>query len=317
MSVRELVVLGTASQVPTRTRAHNGYLLRWGGRAVLLDPGEGTQRQLTLAGLSVAPITDVCITHAHGDHCLGLPGVLQRLSLDGAPGPVQVRFPVEATVTIERLRHATPFREVTEVVLRPASAGVVRHADDDAVRSEDRLAIRAVPLSHGTSDRPVPTLGWRFEGPDGVRFDPEALATAGVPAAARGELAATGEVTVAGRRVRLEEVATPRRGPVVALVMDTRDSDGARRAADGADLLVIEATFRDDQRELAEEVGHLTATQAATIAREAGARRTVLTHLSQRYPDPGGHLADARSVAPELDLAVAADLDRFPVPRPG
>jgi ribonuclease Z len=96
VSVRELVVLGTASQVPTRTRAHNGYLLRFDGVGILVDPGEGTQRQLAMAGARVSSLRHILITHAHGDHCLGLPGVLQRLSLDGVPGPVHVRFPTAA-----------------------------------------------------------------------------------------------------------------------------------------------------------------------------------------------------------------------------
>ena len=102
MSGRDLVVLGTASQAPTRTRNHNGYLLRWDGTGVLFDPGEGTQRQLTLAGVPPTAITRVCLTHLHGDHCLGLPGILQRLALDGGetgpdhddgPGAVPVAFP--------------------------------------------------------------------------------------------------------------------------------------------------------------------------------------------------------------------------------
>jgi ribonuclease Z len=131
---------------------------------------------------------------------------------------------------------------------------------------------------------------------------------------ARSELVAEGHVTVDGRRVELREVSHPRPGHVAAVVMDTRDGDGAREAAAGADLLVIEATFLDDQRDLAEETGHLTASQAAAIARDAGARRVVLTHFSQRYPDLSGHLAEARAVAPHLDLSVAADLERVPFP---
>lgn len=310
MSVRELVVLGTASQVPTRDRAHNGLLLRWGGRSVLIDPGEGTQRQLTLAGCSVTPLTDVLLTHAHGDHCLGLPGVLQRLSLDGAPGPVHVRFPTAAAPYVERLRDATPYRQRTDVVLAPTEDGATVVADD----GPDALALRAVALSHGTVEHPVPCLAWRLSEPDGWRFDAEALAATQVPPAARRELASVGHVTVGGRRIDRHQVATQRRGRVVAVVMDTRDSDGARAAAADADLLVIEATFRDDQRDLAEEVGHLTASGAARLAQEAGARQVVLTHLSQRYPDRTGHLADARAAAPGLDVHVAADLDVVPVP---
>ncbi|MEP6923654.1 MAG: MBL fold metallo-hydrolase, partial [Pyrinomonadaceae bacterium] len=82
MSIRKFVALGTASQVPTRERNHNGYFLRWDEHGFLFDPGEGTQRQMTLAGVSASEITKIFITHFHGDHCLGLPGVMQRLSLD-------------------------------------------------------------------------------------------------------------------------------------------------------------------------------------------------------------------------------------------
>lgn len=312
MSVRELVVLGTASQVPTRERAHNGLWLRWGRRAVLIDPGEGTQRQLTFAGLSVAPLTDVLLTHAHGDHCLGLPGVLQRCSLDAVPGPVHVRYPAAAHPHVERLAHATPHREVTDVRLAPALAGAVVTAGTEP----DALAIDAVELSHGTREHPVPTLGWRVREPDGWRFDAAALRAAGVHGPDRAELSTTGAVTVAGRRVVIEQVATRRRGRVVAVVMDTRDGPGAREAATDADLLVIEATFLAPERTLAEEVGHLTAGQAAQLATEVGARRVVLTHLSQRYPGTDRHEAEARAAAPGLDLHVARDLDRIALPAP-
>ena len=95
MSDRELVVLGTASQAPTRRRNHNGYLLRWDGEGLLFDPGEGTQRQMIFAGVTASQITRICLTHFHGDHCLGLPGVLQRMSLDRVPHVVDACFPAQ------------------------------------------------------------------------------------------------------------------------------------------------------------------------------------------------------------------------------
>lgn len=298
---RELVVLGTASQVPTRERAHHGAALRWDGRTILLDPGEGTQRQLTFARLRTAAITDICITHAHGDHCLGLPGVLQRLSLDDVPGPVTVHAPIAAMPWIHRLRSASVHEERTKLELRAAEPGVVRN--------DGGLTIRAVELSHG-----IPTLGWRFEESDGRRLRPDLLEAAGVHGPARRELSLTGSVTVGGRRVQLEEVSEPRPGQRVAHVMDTRVCDGAHELAAGVDLLLIEATFLESERDLAERAGHLTAGQAARLAREAGARRVVLTHLSQRYPDTTGHLTEARAAAPGLDLLVARDLDRIALP---
>jgi ribonuclease Z len=306
VSVRELLVLGTASQVPTRHRAHNGYLLRFDGVGVLVDPGEGTQRQLLFAGAKVSGLHHVLITHAHGDHCLGLPGVLQRMSLDEVPGPVHVRFPEEAAPYVERLRGASLHHTTTQVVLHPDPPGTATDVGP--------FVIRSVALSHGLVEHPVPTLAWRLEEPAGRRLDRVRLQRAGVPPRARSELVAEGHVTVDGRRVELRQVSDPRPGQVAAVVMDTRDGDGAREAAAAADLLVIEATFLEEHRDLAEEVGHLTAAQAASIARDAGARRVVLTHLSQRYPSAEGHLAEARAVAPDLDLTVAEDLDVVPFP---
>lgn len=144
MSGRELVVLGTASQVPTRTRNHNGHLLRWDGRGILFDPGEGTQRQLTLAGVPASAITAICLTHAHGDHCLGLSGVLQRMSLDGVTRPVPLVFPAAARPYVDRLRHASALHDVLDVRLHPVERdGPVLDLGEGA------LTLEAVALEHG------------------------------------------------------------------------------------------------------------------------------------------------------------------------
>lgn len=301
MSGRELVVLGTASQVPTRNRAHHGALLRFDGYGILLDPGEGTQRQLTLAGVSTSAIDRICITHAHGDHCLGLPGVLQRFALDRVERPVHVHFPRAASVYVERLRHASAYEDTADVRLHGTDPG--------PVEVDGPLLMRAAELSHA-----VPTLGWRFEQPPGASFDAARLAAAGVHGPARRELAEAGRIVVGGRVVTLEQVSVPRRARAMAFVMDTRRCAGALELAEGVDLLVIEATFLTSEQELAEESGHLTAAQAARIGAAAGARRVVLTHFSQRYPDVADHLVEARDAAPGLDLRLATDLARIPLP---
>lgn len=298
VSGREVIVLGTASQVPTRTRAHHGALLRFDGQGILLDPGEGTQRQMTLAGLATSSIDRICVTHAHGDHCLGLPGVLQRLSRDGVTHPVDIHYPTAADPYIQRLRYASAYEDHSDIRLHPTEPGPVSDAPP--------LQVRAAELSHA-----IPTLGWRFEEPPGRRLDTERLVAAGVHGAARRELATEGSVVIAGRTVHLDEVSHPKPRRSVAFVMDTRRCDGAMELAEAVDLLVIEATFLETERQLAEDAGHLTAGQAVTLARDAGARRVVLTHLSQRYPDPSGHMMEARAAAPGLDVHVAADLDRI------
>ena len=167
MSARELVVLGTASQAPTRHRNHNGYLLRWDSEGVLFDPGEGTQRQMLLAGVASSAITRICVTHFHGDHCLGLPGVLQRLSLDRVEHPVDVWYPAAGQEFYDRLRRCALYNDTVEVRPHPVQGdGVVDPGPEP-------FALRAARLDHRTD-----TLGWRVEEPAGRRMLPDRAARA-------------------------------------------------------------------------------------------------------------------------------------------
>jgi ribonuclease Z len=294
MSGRDLVVLGTASQAPTRSRNHNGYLLRWDREGILFDPGEGTQRQLIFAGVSAARVNRICLTHLHGDHCLGIPGVLQRLALDAPPVEVPIHFPASGLPYVERLCDASiGRRQPVRLDPVPADGGVVVEGPP--------LRITALPLDHR-----VDTLGWRIEEPPSRRFVTARLHALGLAGPAVGELERTGWIDHGGRRITLEEVTEPRRGMSVAIVMDTRACDNAVALAEGVDLLLCEATFLESEVELAIEYGHLTAREAATIAREARVGRLVLTHLSSRYPDADGHLREAAEVFP--DVVVAEDL---------
>jgi len=294
LSGRDLVILGTASQAPTRARNHNGYLLRWDQEGILFDPGEGTQRQFTFAGVSPSHITRICLTHLHGDHCLGLPGMLQRLALDGVESEIPIHFPASGLPYVERLCHASSGQR-QRVRLDPVDeAGGV-------VETGPPLRITAGALRHS-----VPALGWRVEEPPRVHLIPERLATMEIAGPDAGRVLTTGSVDIDGRLVQLDEVSETRPGRSVAHVMDTEVCDEAVRLAEGVDLLLCEATFLESEGSLARECGHLTAREAATIAREAGVGRLVLSHFSSRYTDLDGHHREAREVFP--DVVVAEDL---------
>jgi ribonuclease Z len=303
VSNRELVVLGTASQAPTRARNHNGYLLRWDTDGLLFDPGEGTQRQMLFAGVTATQITRICITHFHGDHCLGLPGVLQRMSLDRVPQLVDVHYPGQNQAVFDRLRHAALFRDVLNLRERPVTQA-------GTVASTPSFRLDARPLSHST-----PTFGYQLAEPDGRRMLPGRLAALGIAGPDIGRLQREGSLPVAGRLVTLEEVSEPRRGQRFAFIMDTRLCDAAFALADQADMLVCESTFADSEAALARDYGHLTARQAGRIAAEAGARLLVLTHFSQRYdPGDGQRLAGEAAGAFSGEVVLARDLSRIPVP---
>jgi ribonuclease Z len=309
VSDRELVVLGTASQAPTRTRNHNGYLLRWDAEGVLFDPGEGTQRQMLFAGVTATQVNRICVTHFHGDHCLGLPGVLQRMSLDQVPHVVEACYPAEGRDIFWRLRHAALFRDVLNLREWPVTG-------EGTVAEEPAFRLEARRLSHS-----VPAIGYRLAEPDGRRMLPDRLAAWGITGPEVGRLQREGRLVAAGGRVvTLEEVSEPRAGQRFAFIMDTRLCEAAFALAEGADMLVCESTFAGTEAALAREYGHLTAGQAGRIAAEASARLLVLTHFSQRY-DSGGsqRLADEAASAFGGQVVLATDLDRIPVPprRPG
>ncbi|MFG1743495.1 ribonuclease Z [Micromonospora chalcea] len=301
MSMRELVVLGTASQAPTRQRNHNGYLLRWDDEVILFDPGEGSQRQMLHTGITATDLTRICVTHFHGDHCLGLPGMIQRLSLDRVPRPVAVHFPAGGAEYFARLRHASSFYETAELAVEPIDA------------DGQRITLGVGTLEARRLRHPIETYGYRLVEPDGCRMLPERLAAYGIAGPDTGRLLRDGHLDRDGRRVTRDEVSVTRPGQRFAFVMDTGLCDGVYALAEHADLLVIESTFLESEAALAAEVGHLTAGQAARVAAESGVRTLVLTHFSQRYADPRRFHDEAREHF-SGDLVIAEDLQTVQVP---
>jgi ribonuclease Z len=298
VTVRELIVLGTASQVPTRQRNHNGYLLRWDGEGFLFDPGDGSQRQLLRSGAAASDITRICITHFHGDHCLGVPGIVQRLSLDRVPHTVHAHYPQSGAHFFERLRYASAFYDAADIKEVPV-------AGDGEIANGRFGTLEAYRLDHG-----IDSVGYRLIEPDGHRMLPEKLEEHGIQGPRVRTLQAQGELD----GVRLEDVSEPRKGQRFAFVMDTRLCDNVFELADNADMLVIESTYLARDTRLAGDHGHLTAQQAARVAQDCRVRKLVLTHFSQRYEDPAEFHAEA---AAEFDgeIVIAKDLDRVPVPK--
>ncbi|MGJ5828079.1 ribonuclease Z [Streptomyces ossamyceticus] len=300
MSSRELVVLGTASQVPTRHRNHNGYLLRWDGEGLLFDPGEGTQRQMLRAGVAAHDLNRLCVTHFHGDHSLGLAGVIQRINLDRVPHAITAHYPRSGKRFFDRLRYATAYRETVPIAEVPVDG------EGGVLATTPAYTLDARKLSH-----PVESYGYRLVEPDGRRMLPERLAEHGIKGPDIGRIQREG--TLGG--VSLDDVSELRRGQRFAFIMDTRLCDGVYALADRVDMLVIESTFLNEDIELAVDHGHLTAGQAASVARDCGVRHLVLTHFSQRYTEPDEFERQARAAGFEGELSVAHDLMRVALPK--
>lgn len=176
------MVLGTASQVPTRHRNHNGYLLRWDGEGILLDPGEGTQRQMLRAGVAAHDLNRICVTHFHGDHSLGLAGVIQRINLDKVPHEVTAHYPKSGQHFFDRLRYSTAYRETVEITQAPVS-------EDGVLATAASYTLEARKLSH-----PVESYGYLVVEPDGRRMLPDRLAAHGIKGPDVGRIQREGSV---------------------------------------------------------------------------------------------------------------------------
>jgi ribonuclease Z len=307
MSARELIFLGTSSQVPTRTRSHNSLFLRWDSLGILFDPGEGSQRQMLFAGLAATQITHIAITHFHGDHCLGLAAILQRLSLDRVPHPVTIVYPASGEQYLQRLRYSAIYHEQAELILRPITRLPEHPPGPFVVAEHEGTKLYANELNHR-----VDCFGYRLKEPDGHRMLPERLSALGLRGPAIRDLMQAGQLEVNGTTVQLADVSVPRPGQSFALVMDTRPCPQAVELAQDADLLCSEATFLSSEEEEAQAYGHMTAGQAGAIAAAARARSLVLTHFSQRYTDYAPFLHEAGQHHPQVVLAT--DLCRVKVP---
>ncbi len=304
MSGRLMIALGTSSQVPTRERSHNAYMLLWDGIGYLFDPGEGAQRQMTLAGISASSIHHICITHFHGDHCLGLAGIVQRLSLDNCRHPVHLYYPQSGQVYVDRLCAASIYEPQIEIIYHP----IEMTEELSELNRSGESVLWGHPLKHS-----VPTLGYRVAGLPGRRFIPEKLEMAGIRGPAVGELRRRGSIQTDRGLVSLESVSAPRPGSAFAFVMDTQPCEGAIKLARDADLLLMEATYTSEHRDLADFYRHSTAEDAASVAQEAAARQLALTHFSQRYANPEQHLSEASCLFP--NVIALNDLDRIDIPR--
>ena len=306
MSSREFIALGTSSLAPTRERSHNAYLLRWDAESFLFDPGEGAQRQLIFANIPSSSIHHICITHFHGDHCLGLAGVVQRLSLDECSHRVHLYYPESGQIYVERLCGSAIFHSKIALEFHPVPHRPGKMLE---LRKTSEYSLMALPLEHS-----VPTLGYRLEELERTRFLNERLDLFGIRGPLVGELRRNGSLDIAGKTVRLEDVTERRRGNVFAFVMDTLFCPEAVELSKDADLLVAEATYTSEHRALARTYLHSTAGDAARTALAAGAHLLALGHFSQRYPDTGQHLLEARNIFP--NVIALDDMDRIEIQRP-
>jgi ribonuclease Z len=269
----DIVFLGTSASAPTAGRAPTALLVRRGGDRLLFDCAEGTQRQLMRSSLGLPDLEEIFLTHYHADHTLGLPGLLKTFALRGREVPLTVYGPPGLRELFADLRR------VFGKVAYPLETVEMRPGD---ALERDGYRILVFPVHHGVS-----AVGYAVDEPDRPgEFDAAAADALGIPfGPERGALQRGESVTIADATVITPDavIGTARKGRRIVITGDTAPVETVRVLAEGADVLVHDATFSEEERERAEDTLHSTARQAAEIAAGAGVRLLALTHFSPRY----------------------------------
>ncbi|HWS70916.1 MAG TPA: ribonuclease Z [Thermoanaerobaculia bacterium] len=294
--------LGTGAGVPTPARNVASLAVVLDGRTLLFDCGEGTQHQLFRSTVKPGSIDAIFITHLHGDHLFGLPGLLASLGMQARTRPLMVYGP----------RGLHKFLAAVPYLGTPYDVRLTEIAGAGEVLREDGFRVVAAPLEHRIECFGFAVIEDDLPG----TFDVDRARALGVPAGPLfGHLQRGESVSIGDRVVEPHEVLGARRaGRRIVYCTDTIRCAAAMELARDADLLIHEATYDDSMAMEARERGHSTAVEAAEVARDAGAKRLVLTHLSSRYTDAAPLLAEARGVFANAELA--EDFATFDVPRP-
>jgi len=298
----KIIPLGTSSGKPTLYRNVSATAVVGEGEWWLFDCGEGTQTQITRAGLSAHKLSGIFITHLHGDHFNGLPGLLSTMYLDQRERELILAGPPGIGEYLSLLRRLRILSVNYPVLLREMGPDYFNERPREIVYESSRLTIITRPLDHR-----IFSLGYRIEEkPRPGRFDVERARELGIPVGPLfSELQSGNEITLTDGRVisPSQVLGPPRFGKSVAYCLDTRPCENAVLLARNADWLIYEATFTSEFMEEARQYGHSTAAQAAMTAREAHANNLLITHFSSRYPSARPLLEEARTIFPQTTMA--------------
>lgn len=304
----DLLFLGTAATTPTAERSLPALLVSFGSRRILVDCGEGTQRQIMRSGIGLRNLSHVLLTHGHLDHVLGLGGLIATLALYGLDGRLVIAGgPATLRYVRGYLENGVWAGEDAPIPLDFAALQPGPVAEDGRVR------VSCFPVRHGPTD----SLGYLFEVPPRRHLQADRLDALGVPDGPLRRALAEGQAVTlpGGGRLEPEAVLGPPDGGIrLAVVGDTEETESLVDRVRGVDALVIEATFLEEDAGMARQRDHLTAADAARLAARAGIDMLLLTHISGRYA-PGAVEAEARAIFPRT--RVVDDLDRVTVPAPG
>ena len=278
----EILFLGTSSMVPTKERNQSGILVSHGSETILVDCGEGMQRQLKIAGVKLIKITKILISHWHGDHVLGLPGLIQTMSASEYGRTLRIYGPAGTKEYMKKMFETFIFDKKIDIE--------IYEVKNSRFFESEELVVEAHILEHN-----IETLGFNIIEKDKRRINLAFIRKLGIPdGPLLGKLQEGKSITWKGKKASADEATILTKGKKLTIINDTSPCSGADLLAKDADLLVCEATYSSKLENKSEEHGHMTSKQAAELANRANAKKLVLTHFSARYKDTNELEEDAK-----------------------
>lgn len=295
----KITFLGTSDAVPTVSRNHTGILLNYFGENILVDCGEGIQRQFRKAGLNPCKITKILITHWHGDHVLGIPGLLQTLSLSGYNKKLEIYGPKGFKKKLKKTLESFYFDNKIDFVIKEVKGNFVDTED---------YSLFAEKMFHR-----IECNAYCFIEKDKIKIDKSKLDKEELTEGPHiKDLKKGKNIKFKGKKYKAKDLTFIEKGKKICFVLDTRFDKKIPKFVKNSDLLVCEAGFSSDLEEHAEQYRHLTAEQAGKIAKQAKAKKLVLTHISQRYEQTPKVILDEAKKNFEKSF-IAKDFDVFEI----
>jgi len=304
-----ITFLGTGSAIPTLKRNHPAILLQYKDENILIDCGEGTQRQFRKAKLNPLKLTRILITHWHADHVLGLPGLIQTLMLNNYNKTLKIYGPAGTEKMMQLYLRLFAHREKIKIEVHEIDGknflkeeSTKKEQASETIIDTDEFYIQAKPMKHD-----VPTLAYSFIVKEKNRIDKEKFAKLKIPNSPLiAELVKGKTITIGDRKISPKGLLYKEPERKITIIMDTLPNPNTIKLAKNSDLLICESTYSDEEKECAKEHSHLTASEAAQIAKKSGSKRLILTHLSQRYETDQQQekiLQQAKQIFEETEIA--------------
>ena len=287
----EIIFLGTSCATPTKERNHSSFLLTYRDEGILFDCGENVQRQLKIAGIRPTKITKILISHWHGDHVFGIPGIIYTLGLCEYNTTLRIYGPTGTKKYLENMLNSTADK--------PRINMEVKEVDEGVFYENEWFQLESARLEHR-----CPTVGYAFVEKDRRRIDVNYVKKIGIPEGPLlGKLQDGKSITFKEKTISPKDATYIVKGKKIAYIADTLVCKGASQLAKDADLLIAASTYSSKDKEKAAEHVHLTSQDAALIASKANAKQLVLTHFSQRYKNVHELEEDARQLFDNVTAA--------------